>query len=113
PVEWVKAEKIMGLEDFFEKTGGALTIGNSPTSEVEGGSHIKDVQNVHYVHPSPNVDELLKEFRAAYPENFNNVEFYVWFTRRGLRGEEAKALFRRLVERGEVFSTYEGAWRWA
>ncbi|MEM3798368.1 MAG: hypothetical protein QXY74_08070, partial [Candidatus Bathyarchaeia archaeon] len=46
PVEWVKAEKIMGLEDFFEKTGGALTIGNSPTSEVEGGSHIKDVQNV-------------------------------------------------------------------
>ncbi|MEM2263538.1 MAG: hypothetical protein QW160_04890, partial [Candidatus Bathyarchaeia archaeon] len=97
PVEWVKAEKIMGLEDFFE----------------EGGSHNKNVQNVHYVHPSPSIGELLGEFRRAYPDCFNNVEFYVWFTRRGLRGEEAEALFKQLVERGEVFSTYEGVWRWA
>ncbi|MEM2440513.1 MAG: bifunctional DNA primase/polymerase, partial [Candidatus Bathyarchaeia archaeon] len=43
PVEWVKTEKIVELEDFFE----------------EGGSHNKNVQNLHLVHPTPSVSELL------------------------------------------------------
>jgi len=59
------------------------------------------------------VGELLKQFRAAYPECFNNCEFYVWFNRKGLPAKEIEALFKLLVERGEVFSTYEGVWRWA
>ncbi|MEM2463966.1 MAG: hypothetical protein QXY07_04710, partial [Candidatus Bathyarchaeia archaeon] len=62
---------------------------------------------------SVSVGELLKQFRAAYPECFNNCEFYVWFNRKGLPAKEIEALFKLLVERGEVFSTYEGVWRWA
>ncbi|MEM2281910.1 MAG: hypothetical protein QXZ68_08035 [Candidatus Bathyarchaeia archaeon] len=55
----------------------------------------------------------MKQFRAAYPECFNNCEFYDWFNQKGLPAEDIKALLKLLVERGEVFSTYEGVWRWA
>ena len=57
--------------------------------------------------------ELLKQFRAVYSECFNTCEFYHWFTQKGLKAEEIERLLRLLVERGEVFSTYEGVWRWA
>jgi len=104
---------VVELGEAFPPNFTSTQTSQTSLADGEGGSHNKDVQNVHYVHPSLSIGELLGEFRRAYPDCFNNVEFYVWFTRRGLRGEEAEALFKQLVERGEVFSTYEGVWRWA
>lgn len=73
------------------------------STEVWGGS------------PPPPVEyfSLLKDFRRDYPDSFNNCEFYHWFNQRGVKPEDIEALLKHLVERGEIFSSYDGFWRWA
>jgi len=140
PVEWVKAEKsIADLADFF----GEGEAHNKDVQKVHYVHHsLDELQRnmcnmcgkelgvkLHMVQgkemwlcdecarallSASSLDELLKMFRQAYPQAFNNVEFYHWFVdEHGLKLDEAEALLKQLVERGEVFSSYEGVWRWA
>ncbi|MBS7647956.1 hypothetical protein KEJ24_09020 [Candidatus Bathyarchaeota archaeon] len=110
----LKAEDV-GVTTVTSVTSSPYSYKMQENNSEEGeflSSIEKPVTVVTLVTP-PSVGELLKQFRAAYPECFNNCEFYVWFNRKGLPAKEIEALFKLLVERGEVFSTYEGVWRWA
>ncbi|MGB9914439.1 MAG: DNA primase family protein [Candidatus Bathyarchaeales archaeon] len=63
---------------------------------------------------SASIGELLKAFRQAFPECFNSTEFFHWWVDvHGFSVEDAQRICAELAERGEVFSTYEGVWRWA
>jgi len=111
---FIKVWRALDTIDTLDTEGEKGTKEHSLSLEDflgEDEAHNKGVQKVHYVHHS--LDELLKAFRQAYPQAFNTVEFYHWFVdEHGLKSNEAEALLKRLVERGEVFSSYQGVWRW-
>lgn len=107
-----KAEGVTGVTSVTSSIYPGKVQGLMISNKEENLSSIeKPVTPVTLVTVS--VSELLKQFRAAYPDCFNNVEFYVWFTRNGLQPSEAESILKQLIERGEVFSSYEGVWRWA
>ncbi len=95
------------MEIFY--SGGE---GNSSPSPPEQNSLMGDSSPAP---PKQNslVFQLVAEFKAAYPQCFNNVEFYDWFNRKGVQTKDIEALLKRLTENGEVFSSSEGVWRWA
>ena len=68
----------------------------------------------HPDHLEHSLGDLLKQFRAKFPDCFNSTEFYHFMiAMHGLSSEDAESLLRRLKESGEVFSTYEGVYRWS